>query len=160
MGIDFASLALTSTIAKTVFGVVSNIKQGQDQNSILRSQAQLAEMKAETDNLAYREKAALTEQEGVRMKAKQIVAAAGAGVTLDSGSFLSIVANSAKRVSEDAETLRRTGRLYAAAGESQGNSLRAQGSAAASAGFWNAGGTLLSGVGKGLQIGKDAGWFN
>jgi len=159
MAMAAAIISIAATATSAIIGGISAIKQGQQQASMYRSQAKSVEMQGQMKNLQARQEAAEMQTEALRMRAKQFAQAAGQGYTLDSESFLGIVAASASQAEKDRQQVLRNGRLALAEAQGQASYYRSAASTAEKNGWWTGMTSLLTGFAQtGMQMQK-AGWF-
>ncbi len=155
-----AGIMLATTLASTAVGVYGSIQQGQQQRALAEAQAKQSAIAGEMAELNSRAQAAEVSNEALRLRSKQVAQGAEAGLTMDSGSFLAVIADSAKKAEDDRLNILRTGRLNRAAAEAQSSMYQSAGQYASQAGYVKAGSTLLSGITQGMKISSDAGWFD
>ena len=102
--------------------------------------------------------AAEKQTEAQRVASAQVVAGGGSGISLNSGALLTLMDETSSMYEADRQQLLRTGKLqHAAATYSAKTSALG---ASRTAGYFQAGGTLLSGVSTGMVYGEKAGWFD
>lgn len=147
------------TAIGTAASVVGSIQQGQQQAQMAQAQADQARMQGELANLQARSQAAEMLNEQNRLRAKQFTQASAAGVSLDSQSFMAVVASEASRAERDRQQVLRTGQLNQAAGLASASAYESQGSFSKWAGWFNAGTSLIKGTTAGMGIADKAGWF-
>ena len=155
-----ATALMALTVVSTAASVVGGFVQGQQQSALASAQADQIRMQGEMSELTARSQAAEMLNDQTRLRAKQVAQASSAGVTLDSGSFLSVVASEASRAERDRQQVLRTGRINKAAAEVSASGYDAQ-SGYSKWGAWvNAGTSLLRGGSTAMNIASNAGWFD
>ncbi len=153
-------MAMMAMVAMSALSAVSSIYQGQQAAAQANEQAKVTEMQGEMANLNARSQAAEIQNEAARLKARQISQGAKAGVSLDSGSFLSLVSSSAAKAEEDRRQVLRSGltTMYSAGAEA--SQIRAAGQTQKTGSYFSAAGSLLKGF-SGMQGGASStGWFS
>lgn len=153
-------IMVAATVASTAIGVGSSMQQASMAQTAANHQANMGNIQGELAELNARSEAAEIQNEATRLKGRQIAQASSAGVTLDSGSFMTIVADSANKANADREQVLRAGRLNRAAAEAGASAYSYAGSMKSSASMSKAGSTLFSGLDSATKIGEKAGWFN
>lgn len=159
MAISASAVMLGLTAVSTAVGVMGSIQQGQMAQQAAENQAYQANIQGELAELNSRAEAAEMSKMATRMRSTQVAQAAGSGVTLDSGSFMAIVADSATRAEQDRQQVLRTGRLQRAATEAQASSYISAGKSYSQAGWMGAGASLLGGAKDTIGPAKEMGWF-
>lgn len=126
--------------------------------------ARVAMSKAEAERKAHRYEAGLHREEAERHKAQHRVAHATSGLDMDSPTSLLVRAESAAELERDALMIERTGRMRADHLESQAQLERMRGGHAQAMGRWErrmsrwqAGTSLLTGMGQTYMTGHRAG---
>lgn len=155
-----STLAMAAVIGSTVVGTIGSIQQGYAQSSAYKAQQQQAEYQAEIAELNSRKQAANMGVDALRLQAKQIASGAASGYTLDSGSFMDLVAESASNAQSDREDILRNGRLQAAAKRYEADSYGSAASTSKTGGWINAAGSLFQGATSGYLVGNKAGWWD
>lgn len=148
------------TAVSTLVSVAGTIYQGNAAENAAEKQAELTSMQGEMDSLNARSQAAEMQNEATRLKAKQVTQGAASGVSLDSGSFLSLVSSSASKAEQDRQQVLRTGATSLAAGKSEASQIKAAGSVAKTGSYFSATGSLLKGASQTMSYGSQAGWFD
>ena len=152
-------MAIAATATSAIIGGISAIKQGEQQAAMYNAQAKSVEMQGQMKSLQARQEAAEMQTEALRLRAKQFAQAAGQGYTLDSESFLGVVAASASQAEKDRLQVLRNGKLALAEASGQASYYRNAADTARSSGWWTGMTSLLTGFAQtGLQMQK-AGWF-
>lgn len=156
-----AGAGVGASILGTGVSVVGAIMQGQQNQAMADYQSKVAENQATVAGYqakeATRQGAIEEKQQRLRVaqiKGQQRTGFAGAGVTVDSGSSMDILADTAYLGEQDALTIRHNAAMkgwslkaQAANYSAQSGMYSAQGSNAYTSGLINAGGSLLSGAG-------------
>lgn len=155
-----ATAALVTTIASTAVAVGSQLYQGQMQAQQASYQADLSRKQGELAELNARQEAADIQFASQHKRATQIAEGAAAGVEVNSGSLLDVIASSAKTAEEERQNVLRAGRLNRAAYEAQAGGYSMGGSAARTGSLWGAGASLMWGASNGVNIASKAGWFD
>lgn len=164
-----AGISLAMTAVGTYTAVQGNISQGKQASAAAAYNKQLAEndaIRAEqqaTDAI----KRGATEEDRFRdqsslLQGEQVSALASSGFTLDSGSPLQIMADTAEAIELDAQTIRYNAQMEAMGYEnnaqaslSSAEMFRVQGNNASTNSYISAGTSLLSGLGQaGMQYGQ------
>lgn len=153
----FIMLGLTAV--GTAGSIIGSISQGQQQAQMASAQADQARMQGELANLQARSQAAEMLNEQNRLRSKQFAQASAAGVSLDSQSFMAVVASEASRAERDRQQVLRTGRLNQAAGQASASAYSTQGGLSKWAGWFNAGTSAIRGSSTAMGIMDKAGWF-
>ena len=107
--IPVAMIAIT--IASTAYSVAGSIQSGQQQAAMAEAQGKQAAMHGEMANLQARSQAAEMQNQETRLRATQVAQAAANGVSLDSDSFLNVVAATASKAELDRAQVLRNGLL-------------------------------------------------
>ena len=155
-------LIIPALIAGATVSAVSAIQQGRAaraqasaQEAIAARNAQLAERQAEAEQQAAIEAAAIQEEEGKRLLARQRAAFAVSGVEIGRGTPLSVVVETAAELKAEELTILREGAISAAQrkGEAdifrlRGEAAKKKGKAAGRAATLAATGSILTGVGQ------------
>lgn len=155
-----ATAMLALTVVSTVASVAGGIAQASQQNALANAQAEQIRMQGEMSELTARSQAAEMLNDQTRLRAKQVAQGAAAGITLDSGSFLSVVASEASKAERDRQQVLRTGRINRAASEVSAAGYEAQGQYSKWGAWINAGTSLLKGGTIAMGIADKAGWFD
>lgn len=155
-----ATAMLALTVASTAASVVGGFVQANQQSALASAQAEQIRMQGEMSELTARSQAAEMLNDQTRLRAKQVAQGAAAGITLDSGSFLSVVASEASKAERDRQQVLRTGRLNRAAAEVSASGYEAQSQYSKWGPWLNAGTSLLRGGTIAMNIGDKAGWFD
>ncbi len=153
MGMDPLTIGLTLSAISTGVNVISSISSGNAQKQTADDNAEIARRNAAQDK-----DVAVAQAEKIRKAASIQRSAANAalsasGVDLGSGSAVKINEEITKNSEQDAYTAILSGNRSAGSSLQQASMFERSGSNAATAGFLNAGSSLLSG---GAAIGK--GW--
>lgn len=156
MGMDPLTIGLTLSAISTGVDVISSISNGNAQKQNAEDNAEIARR-----NAAQEKDAAVAQAEKIRIAAKRQQSAANAGlaasgVDLNSGSAVKINDFINLNSEQDAYTTILTGTRGAQASLNQASMFSRQGSNAQSAGFLNAGSSLLAGgaaIGSGWKTG-------
>lgn len=155
-----ATAMLALTAVSTVASVVGSFAQANQQSALANAQAEQIRMQGEMSELTARSQAAEMLNDQTRLRAKQVAQGAAAGITLDSGSFLSVVASEASKAERDRQQVLRTGRINRAAAEVSAAGYEAQGQYSKWGAWINAGTSLLKGGTIAMGIADKAGWFD
>ena len=155
-----ATAMLALTAVSTVASVVGGFAQANQQSALANAQAEQIRAQGEMSELTARSQAAEMLNDQTRLRAKQVAQGAAAGVTLDSGSFLSVVASEASKAERDRKQVLRTGGINRAAAEVSAAGYEAQGQYSKWGAWINAGTSLLKGGTIGMGIADKAGWFD
>ena len=161
-------MAISATTAATVTAIVSMagaavsaygiIQQQQAASAQAKREAKNAEMQGQMARENALMQAAEKQKEAQRTAASQVVAGAGAGITLDSTSLMDLMEETKGLYESDIDQLKRTGNLQYAAG--QYNAAGFKLGAKRGPSYFRAGATLLQGIGTGISYGNKAGWFD
>jgi hypothetical protein len=160
MGIETAAIA--ATVIGTAVSAYGAIQQGQAQSAarnyqaaVDRNNAQIAEWNAERAKDLSDQRVQAQMRAGTQRLAAQRAALGAAGVTLDSGSALDVQTTTAEQTAIETQNTDYQGQLAAYGYRTQGANYRAQAGLdsmaadnASTAGYANAGSTLLSGAGQ------------
>lgn len=151
MGVE--TILLGAAVAGSVLGAGASIMQGQQAADQAEYQAGIAEQRA-----AQERDAAVAQAEKIRRAARQqqgeaTAALSASGVSLGSGTALRISNEIYRTSEEDAYQTILSGRRAYDAGAAQAGLLRSSGQNSATAGFVNAGSSLLSTAGSALRRG-------
>ena len=150
-GAAFSTIAtvvsIVATVASTALGAYQSYQQGQQNQALAKYNARVAENQALQARYAAQVK---EEQHRARILRLAGTARAGVGASgiEESGSPLLVMADSLEQAELDAQRIRYGGEVSAQGLESEARLQRFMGRQAASAGLFNAGGTLLSGAGR------------
>lgn len=147
------------SVAGSLLGAVGQFTAGSQQADAYKAQARSTEIQGELANLSAREKAAEVQNESNRMRAMQVVQGAAGGMSLDSGSLLDIMADSASKFEKDRQSLLRSGRLSQEASNYSAQGYKQAGSTSYTSGIFGAGSSLLKGAGQAFDIGKSLKWW-
>lgn len=159
MAMASAIIAIAATATSAIIGGISAIRQGEQQASMYRAQAKSVEAQGQMKSLQARQEAAEMQTEATRLRAKQFAQAAGQGYSLDSESFLGVVAASASQAEKDRLQVLRNGKLALAEASGQASYYRSAANTAKSNGWWTGMTSMLTGFAQaGMQMNK-AGWF-
>lgn len=156
VSIGLLALSAVSTAASVAGGFV----QANQQSALANAQAEQIRMQGEMSELTARSQAAEMLNDQTRLRAKQVAQGAAAGITLDSGSFLSVVASEASKAERDRQQVLRTGRINRAAADVSAAGYEAQGQYSKWGAWINAGTSLLKGGTIAMGIADKAGWFD
>ena len=155
-----ATITAVTAIAGAAVTAYTTIQAGAAAKKEANAKAKAAEMEGQIRDMNARSAAAEHQKEAARVQSSQVASAAGAGISLDSESLLTIMADTANKYNMDAEQMRRSGRIQNAASTYSADYTRAAGSNAQTSSYFKAGGTLLDGLSTGITYGNKAGWFN
>ena len=145
MSVTVAGMVL-SAVGSAV-GAISQIQQGEEQQKWSEYNAAIAERDAEAARQSAEYEAGLKRKEKEKTLARQRALYSKAGVTLE-GSPLEMMAGTASEYEMDALMIERGGKLESQRYRSEAKLSRMKGSAARRAGYYGAGSTLLTGMGK------------
>ena len=150
-------LIIAAIIAGGTVAVVSQVQQGRaaeaqgkQAQAIAQRNALLAERQAEEQRVAAAAEALRIEEEGKRLKGRQVALFAKSGVELR-GTPLSVIIDSAVNIEADRLTLLREGAIRAGTSTAQAGIFRAQGAAAKAKGRATQRASILMAVGTGLS---------
>lgn len=158
---ELATIATVATIASTAMGAYSAIQQGQQQSAMFKYQAQIDKNNAVMADRQAEDALARGQEEERKhrikiglLKGSQINAFASNGVTVDSGTPLDVLGDTAEAGELEALTIRNNADReewgYRVQGSNYRNSASMQtagASNAMSSGYTSAVGTVLSGAG-------------
>jgi hypothetical protein len=116
-------------------------KQGEYNAKVLAEQAKAEQQKADYE-------ASLLKRNAEKLKARQRHAYLSSGVDVSEGTPLIVMSEQAKELEMDAMAIRYGGNVEAARARQAAKYSKYQGSAAQRAGYWNAGSSLLTGMGR------------
>ena len=156
--IPIAMVAITA--ASTAYSVIGSIQSGQQQAAMAEAQGKQAAMQGEMANLQARSQAAEMQNQQTRLRATQVAQAAANGVSLDSDSFLNVVAATASKAELDRAQVLRNGLISRAAGLAQQSAYSAAADNYRTSGYANAGASLLKGATSIAGTASAAGWFD
>jgi hypothetical protein len=126
-----------------IVGASSAISSSQQQRKIFEYNAQLAEQQAKEKRAQAAYQADRLTEQNEELKARQRLAFNVAGVTPE-GSPSDLLMDTTRKMELDALAIRYGGESSGSSLEAQSRIARMQGSGAESAGWWNAGSSLLS----------------
>lgn len=156
--IPIAMIAIT--VASTAYSVAGSIQSGQQQAAMAEAQGKQSAMQGEMANLQARSQAAEMQNQETRLRATQVAQAAANGVSLDSDSFLNVVAATASKAELDRAQVLRNGLISQAAGQAQQSTYSAAAGNYRTSGYTNAGASLLKGATSVAGTASAAGWFD
>jgi len=140
-------LATAVSIIGTAVGAVGSIAQGQQQQEWANYNAAIAQQQAQTAKATAEWEATQKRKETERLLGKQRALYGVAGVTYE-GSPLELMAETAAEGELDALMLERTGKIREQKYMSEAELTKMKGQQAATAGYFGAGTTLLTGASK------------
>lgn len=149
--------ALGASVVGTGLAVKSQMDNARFQSGMADYNAKLADQQAATAREQGSAQAAELRDRMRRTIADQRVALANSGVTLDSGSPLALLGDTAAEGQLDQEQARWNAEMKARGFDTQGLSERLQGRLARSSGAYNAAGSLLTGASNAFQMGISSG---
>jgi len=144
---SIAAAGMVLTAIGTAVGAYSQYEQGRSQQKWSEYNAAIAERDAEFARQSAEYEAGLIRREKEKTLARQRALYSKAGVTLE-GSPLELMAETAGEYEMDALMIERGGKLESQRYRSEAQLSRMKGSAARRAGYYGAGSTLLTGMGK------------
>ena len=156
--IPIAMIAIT--VASTAYSVAGSIQSGQQQAAMAEAQGKQSAMQGEMANLQARSQAAEMQNQETRLRATQVAQAAANGVSLDSDSFLNVVAATASKAELDRAQVLRNGLISQAAGQAQQSTYSTAAGNYRTSGYTNAGASLLKGATSVAGTASAAGWFD
>ena len=140
-------MALSASAAGTGMQAYGAHQEGKTQDAWHRYNAAVAEQQAEAERIAARDEALQHRREGDRLQARQRVAAAKSG-DWGSPTLLSVMGDTVGEIERDALLIERGGRLKGQQLESQARMDRFMGKSARRGARWQAGSSLLTGMGQ------------
>jgi len=143
----YLAIGVGTALAGTAMSAYSQYEQGKSQQRWSEYNAAIAERDAESARQSAEYEAGLTRKEKEKTLARQRALYGKAGVTLE-GSPLEMMAETAGEYEMDALMIERGGKLESQRYRSEAQLSRMKGSAAKRAGYYGAGSTLLTGMGK------------
>lgn len=147
------------SVAASAMGAVGSLSSGNSQANAYDAQAKSLEIQGEMSNLSAREKAAELSNEHNRLRATQIAQGSAAGVSMDSGSLLNIMADSASKLEKDRASILRSGALNYEAAKASAAGYSSASSTSKTSGLFGFGTSLLNGGGQAYDIGKNLKWW-
>jgi len=154
MGVETA--LLTATVASSVLAGGAAIAQGQQQKKMANYQAAQADADADAVRAAGRVEAARIRKAGRQQASQANAALAASGVEVGEGTALRITSDITGDAEQDAMTTIFNGNNAGARYNAQAQADRISGSNAATAGYINAGSSLLAGGAKAFSGWKKA----
>lgn len=158
-----AAAIIPLIIAGGAVATVSTIQQGRAAEAQGRAQAEiaarnalLAERQAEEERVAAAAEALRVEEEGKRLRGRQVSLFAKSGVELR-GTPLSVIVDSAVNIEADRLTILREGAIRAGTLKEQAGIFRAQGASAKARGRATKRASILAAVGTGLSTAGQVG---
>lgn len=145
-----AATAATVAVAGTVLSAYSQYEQGQSQKEWSEYNAAIAERDAAASRQTAEYEATEKRKETQRLLGRQRALYGKAGVTLE-GSPLLMMEETASEGEIDALMIEREGKLRSQHYRSEAALSKQKGRAAARAGYWGAGTTLLTGAGSAMS---------
>lgn len=160
-------MAISAATAATITAVTAMTGAAVSAYGIMQQQ-QIASQQAEREAEAQRLQGQLAEEnarlaaaektkEQQRVASSQVVSGSAAGISLQSTSLLDLMEETSSMFEADIDQLRRTGKIQNAAATYSADSYKLGASRGPS--YFNAGATLLNGIGTGMSYGNKAGWF-
>lgn len=146
MGIEAGVLAAYAAVAAAAVGAGAAIYQGQQQKATAETNAELTRRQAAADQDAAVAQAEKIRRAGKAQQAEANAALAASGVSVGEGTAVRIGREIATNTEKDAMQTILSGARRAVSGEAEAGMLRSQGSAASTAGYLNAGSSLLAGA--------------
>ncbi|MCE5245321.1 MAG: hypothetical protein ABFD84_14535 [Candidatus Polarisedimenticolia bacterium] len=149
--------ALGASVAGTAVAVKAQMDNARFQSRMADYNEKVAEQQAVVEREQGSAQAADLRDRMRRTIADQRVALANAGVTLDSGSPLALLGDTAAEGALDQEQAKWNGEMRARGYDIEGVSQRLRGKMAESAGAYGAAGSLLTGASNAFQMGLSSG---
>lgn len=146
MGVEAGVLAAYAAVAAAAVGAGAAIYQGQQQKQTAETNAELTRRQAAADQDAAVAQAEKIRRAGKAQQAEANAALAASGVSIGEGTAVRIGREIVTNTEKDAMQTILSGARRAASGEAEAGMLRSQGSAASTAGYLNAGSSLLAGA--------------
>lgn len=143
-----SGIAGALSVLGTLAGVVGSVASGVSANNVAQYNAKVAEnnAKAERERAAY--EAGITRDRVRQVVGAQRAAGAASGLDITSGTPVAVLGDSAKAGELDVLSRLYSGESAAIAYQNDAERMRAEGRAQQTAGFINAGTSLLSGLGR------------
>lgn len=142
-----------------VAGAASSIMQGDEAKRAAEANARMARLAAEDARRRGATQAGQARMQGSQVVAQQRAVFGVSGVDSGTGTAARLAAVTQAAAEVDAQTLRNNATRQAYGLEQQSSEMQRQGSAAQTAGYWGAAGSLLGGAGQIAGIGYKQGWF-
>ena len=139
-----AIIGIVSALASATTAVMAGNeqkKQGEYNAKVLAEQAKAEQQKADYE-------ASLLKRNAEKLKARQRHAYLSSGVDVSEGTPLIVMSEQAKELEMDAMAIRYGGNVEAARARQAARYSRYQGKSGQRAGYWNAGSSLLTGMGR------------
>lgn len=155
-----ATISMIALAASTATSVIGNLSQASAAATQAEYQADMAKKQGELAELNARNEAAEIEMDAQRLRSRQIVQGAAAGVDVTSGSILDVMAESAKNAETERQNVLRAGRINREAANVEASGYQYSAKKAGQSGWVGAGTSLLSGIAGGIALGSKAGWFD
>jgi hypothetical protein len=144
-----AVIGVVAAVAGSGVGAYSAVAQGQAQDKASKFNAAVARNNAMAAQETSAYEAAQIRRKGLIMQGTQRANLAKSGVSMDSASGQDVIYNSQIQNEMDAMAALYTGKVSSNASESRARLAGMEGSNAVTGSYWNAGSSILSGVGRG-----------
>lgn len=155
-----ATIGLIALGASTATSVIGSLSQAGAAATQYEYQADMAKKQGELAELNSRNEAAEIEMDAQRLRSRQIVQGAAAGVDVTSGSILDVIAESAKNAETERQNVLRAGRINREAYNVEAASYKGAAQRSRQSGWISAGTSLLTGIAGGIGLGSKVGWFD
>ncbi len=132
---------VAQTVLQAVGGTIKSFAQiqgGELSYKIARMRASAASFEGQMQNLSMQQEAYRWMRQGYQVRSQQHVAAAGAGVALDSKTFQNIAAETMAGFQEDVRSMLKQGEIYKLFGDANATMLKGQGRVARAMGYMDA----------------------
>jgi len=141
------AMAMTMMAAGTGIQAFSQYQAGKEEAAYRKQNAAILAAEAERSKEVYGEQAREKRKEGQRMKARQTVLFAKAGVVAGTGTPLIVTQESERRIENQARIVEEHGQFAYSSGMSAASIQKKMGKSAARSGMLQAGSSLATGLG-------------
>lgn len=145
--------AAIAAMAAAIVGSIGTIQASSAQASAQRREARAYELQAQSTMNAAESEASQLRMQKIQSLASSVVAGAGAGVNLQSGSLTSIMNETSANYDRDIRQLQTTGSIQSAALRNTAGNLRKAATQTKISGYFSAGTTLLKGASSAMSYG-------
>ena len=141
-----------ATIASAAISAAGAIHTGNVNSATAKDRAKQAEISGQMSLLSARQKAAKLTGDKNALKARQVAQAAKGGMDTGSKSLIDIQRTTDKKAADDIEAIMSAGRMSLATSQATSSSYNNQAGGYMTAGFLDAGSSILSGATKAYSI--------
>ena len=145
------AIGVIFSVISSIVGAMSAVSAGESQKQAADYNADVMDAQAQSERDAAAFEETRQREANSKLKARQRVAYLSSGVDLSEGTPLEVLGSQAGEMEMDAMAIRYNGEVKARQSESQAEIYRMQGNQARTAGYTNAGSSLMTGAG---SVGK------